>query len=93
MKPPTLSVASTSISTSRCMQRRVAKSCASWPKGSDLSVALRAERGVRTQERTKVSLAFSRGMRTVNREPPLTKSTIAGIFFCRWRTDDWILAF
>ena len=44
-------------------------------------------------ESTKVSLAFSRGMSMVNLEPPLTKSTIAGIFFWRWRTDDWIFAF
>ncbi len=44
-------------------------------------------------ERTKVSLAFSRGMRMVKREPDLTKSTIAGIFFWRWRTEDCIFAF
>lgn len=88
IKPPTLSVFSTSISTSRCMQRRLAKSCASWPNGSGFSEGLRAERGARMPERTKVNLAFSRGMSMVKREPDLTKSTIAGTFFCRWRTDD-----
>ena len=47
MKPPDLSVVSISISTSRCMYRRVANSDASVPYGSLFSDMLRAVRGAR----------------------------------------------
>ena len=47
MKPPDLSVVSISISTSRCMYRRVANSAASLPYGSPFSDAPRAARGAR----------------------------------------------
>ena len=47
MNPPDLSVVSISISTSRCIYRRVANSEASLPYGSLFSDALRVARGAR----------------------------------------------
>ena len=92
MKPPTLSVFSTSISTSLCMHLLFAKSAASCPKGSAASPDTRAGFGTRMPESTNVSLAFSRGINNTNLPPPLTKSTTAGTFFCFCRVEAIIFA-
>lgn len=54
------------------------KVAASTPKGSDFSEGLRAVRGQRMPERTRVSLASCLGMKTLKREPEATKSTMPG---------------
>lgn len=62
--PPLLSVDSTSISASRWNAFLDMKLNASWPNGSGFSLGLRAVRGARIPDRTKVSLSSCLGTKT-----------------------------
>lgn len=79
MKPPVLSILSTTISTSLCKHKLEVKAAASIPKGSDFSDGFLAVLGVRIPESTKVSLRSCLGTNTLNLEPLATKSTTAAL--------------
>ncbi len=69
IKPPDLSMVSTSNSTSRCMYLRVANSKASAPDGSLFSDAFRAVRGARIPVLWSVLIGHMKVSETYHQEP------------------------